>query len=871
MRIRSPRSVAAALAVVVLLALVGAAPAMGAFSVSNVTVTPSTTTAGAHPNLTISTDFGADPTVASETPQVLTTHFGPGIIGNPQATPRCPVATFEASTPVSPCPANTVVGTSATSLFSVTLGIPGPTLSGVVFNLETDSPSQAAQLGVMTPTSPTTASHTRIPATLSPLDAGLDNTTADPLINNAGPPLGQVHITNLTITLLGALPGGGFFMTNPTSCIPVHVNATATSYGGVTSAASGGYTPTDCATEPFSSSVSTLLDTTRTDTPASIGVRVSVPGDENPRRNAHVLASTTVLPVGVTLNPSLGSVLQACTDAQFAATDLVHAATCPAASRIATATFVSPLFAQPFSGAVYYGSPESPGDFNRLLVDVPVPGIHLKLTGHTSVNSANGQITNLFDRQAQQPFTSFTLTFNGGPHSVFITPQACGAHTTTADQVPYTRLTSPTPPDSIVSDTFTTSFDGAGAACQTVFKPWMRTSLSNSTSGGTGSFTLHFERPDRNSRIQTATFNLTAGLVGNLALKGLTQCPLASAAKAACPSSSHVGHVSVQVGSGTQPATLPGDAFLTTPKVSGDPAGLSFVVPGKLGPVDVGTIIVGTRLQLRPNGGLTAITDPLPQLQGGVPAAIRAATVTIDRKDFMRFPTRCGSQRSTSTYAAVGGGSAEAVARLSLTGCGKLPFKPKLSAALGAKGATKPGKHPSLSTVLTQHSNEAAPRRVRVVLPPSLSANLRALNNACTQSAYNAGKCGSKAKAGTASATSSLVNGRLSGSAFFVKTSPGHLPNLVVQLRGPLSIDVTGRLSTGKNGQLATTFNPPDLPVLRFALSLRGGSGGILIVNRNLCTKALVARVESQGQNGKKTTQRVTMPVSGCPKPKHQH
>jgi len=855
MRIVPPRYVAAALAAVALLVLAGAAPALGAFSVSNVTVTPSTTAAGAHPNLTISTDFSG--TTANDTPRVVTTHFGPGIIGNPQAAPRCPVATFLASTPTSPCPANTVVGTSATTIFGI------GTLAGVVFNVETDSPNQAALLGVMTPTSPTTASHTRIAATISPLDAGTDNTTLDDL---TGPP---ARITNLTLTLLGALPSGRFFMTNPTSCIPVAVNATATSYGGDTSAASGGYTPTDCANVPFSTSVASAFETSRTDTPASLSVRISVPGDESPRRNAHVLASTTVLPVGVTLNPSLGSVLQACSDAQFAATDLVHAATCPAASRIATATFVSPLFAQPFTGAVYYGSPESAGEFNRLLVDVPVPGVHLKLVGHTSVNPANGQITNLFDRQAQQPFTDFTLTFNGGPHSVFVTPQACGTHTTTADQVPYTRLTSPTPPDSVVTNTFTTSFDGAGAACQAVFKPWMRTSLSNSTSGGTGSFTLHFERPDRNSRIARATFSLTPGLVGNLALKGLTQCHLESAAKAACPSSSHVGHVSVQVGSGPSPATLPGDVFLTTPKVSGDPAGLSFVVPGRVGPVDVGTIIVGTRLQLRANGGLTATTDPLPQLQRGVPAAIRAATVTIDRKDFMRFPSRCGSQRSSSTYDAVGGGSATAAARLSLTGCGKLAFKPKLSAVLGAKGATKPGKHPSLKTVLTQHSNEAAPRRVRVVLPPTLSANLRALNNACTRAAYDAGKCGSKAKAGTASATSSLVNGRLSGSAFFVKTSPGHLPNLVVQLRGPLSIDVTGRLSTGKNGQLATTFNPPDLPVLRFALSLRGGSGGILIVNRNLCSKTLFTRVESQGQNGKKTTQRVRTGVSGCPKPKH--
>jgi hypothetical protein len=849
--------------------LFGAAPALGAFSVSSVTVTPSTTVAGAHPDLTISTDFASDPTVASETPQVLSTHFGPGIIGNPQAAPRCPVAVFETTTavPGSGCPASTIVGTSQTHIVPVGLAPPGPlpTLPGVVFNVETTSPDQAAQLGVMTITSATTATHTLIPARLSPLDLGLDNTTADPLTNNAGPPIGPVHITNLTLTL-NALASGGPFMTNPTSCIPVSVTATATSYGGTTSSASGGYTPTDCATEPFSTSLETLLDTTRTDTPVGITERVSVPADESPRRNAHVLASTVTLPKGVTVNPGLGSTLEACSDAQFAATDLLHASTCPAASRIATATLVSPLFPTPFTGAVYFGRPTDSADFVRLLVDVPVPGLHLKLVGHTRLNPADGQISNVFDRQAQLPFLSFALAFNGGPRAVFSNPEACGTFTTTSDQVPYTRLTSPTPPDSTPSDTFTTSFNGAGTPCVREFKPWMRTSVSNTKSGGTGSFTLHFERPDRHARIARATFNLTAGLVGNLALRGLTQCPLATAAKAGCGPSSRIGSISVKVGSGPEPVTLPGTVFLTRRKVAGDPAGLSILVPGRLGPVDVGNIVVGARLKLRPNGGLTAITDPLPQFQKGVPTAIRSATVTIDRRDFMRNPTRCGSRRSSSSYEAVGGGSADAFARLTLTDCQRLRFAPKLSVALGGKGATTVGRHPSISTVLTQRNGEAAPRRVRVVLPRSLSTNLRALNAACTREAYDAGRCGDRAKAGRASAVSPFVTRRLRGSAFFVKTSPGKLPNLVVQLRGPLSIDLIGRLGVGENGQLATTFNPPDLPVTRFALKLRGGSGGVLIVNRNLCAKQLQTRVSSEGQNGRKTTQRVKTKVTGCPR-----
>jgi hypothetical protein len=397
----------------------------------------------------------------------------------------------------------------------------------------------------------------------------------------------------------------------------------------------------------------------------------------------------------------------------------------------------------------------------------------------------------------------------------------------------------------------------------------MSDSLSNTQAGGTGTFTLAFQRPDRDSHIGKATITLPQGLVANLALKGLTKCPLATAAQAACPDSSHIGTASVQVGVGPAPATLPGQVFLAEPKVAGDPASLSVLVPATLGPVDLGKIVVGVRLQLMPNGALVNTTDPLPQFQGGVPATIRSATITLDRAGFMRVPASCRTQSATGAFDAIEGGSASASASLGTTGCGKLKFAPKLSAQLGARHATGAGGHPSIATVVTQKRGEAPPRRVHVLLPSALSTDLKALNAACKQAAYDAGKCGKKARAGSASATSPLLTGRLRGSAYFVQVGLGKLPKLVVQLRGAVSLDVTGRLGVAKNGQLATTFNTPDLPLTRFALTLHGGRGGVLFVNRNLCKRTLVTRVDSTGQNGKKRTQRVKTSVVGCPKPKH--
>jgi len=58
-----------------------------------------------------------------------------------------------------------------------------------------------------------------------------------------------------------------------------------------------------------------------------------------------------------------------------------------------------------------------------------------------------------------------------------------------------------------------------------------------------------------------------------------------------------------------------------TAPATGDPAGLSFLIPATLGPVDLGKIAVGARLALRSNGGLDVTSDPLPRFQGGVDAS----------------------------------------------------------------------------------------------------------------------------------------------------------------------------------------------------------------------------------------------------------
>src|SRR4051812_46315088 len=72
-----------------------AAPAHAA----DLSVTPSTTQAGAHASVVISASFAQDPSRVA-------LHFPPGLVGNPNAAAKCPIATFENGA----CPASSRVG-----------------------------------------------------------------------------------------------------------------------------------------------------------------------------------------------------------------------------------------------------------------------------------------------------------------------------------------------------------------------------------------------------------------------------------------------------------------------------------------------------------------------------------------------------------------------------------------------------------------------------------------------------------------------------------------------------------------------------------------------------------------------------------------
>jgi hypothetical protein len=867
--------------VAALLISLAAAPAASAFSITAVDVRPQVPgggslppgndplAAGAHPDLVTTVEFSDRGNARADSVRDLALHYAPGIVAYVNHVPQCSLADFAVDahgpTDAARCSAATRVGASdadtTADILGTGLNLP-LRVSGSIYNLEAPAGAPAA-LGVDIPVGVgmVAIEHLKfiIPIGVDPNDLGLNASLSGlPNVVGDGSLVPNVHSDRLMMTLFGYVAGRSFF-TNPTACIPAAISITATSHANAVATGSDAYTPTDCENVPFGTTLAIVVDPPLTDWTSTVTSNVRPAEFDVPRANSHVRSTTVTLPQSLLLNPALAARLDACSDAQFALRDTSVEARCPPSSAVGDIDFVSPILGS-FPGRAFFGE-SAPGDRLRLFLDVPLFGAHIKVSAHVRPSTTTGQITTIFDELPQIAFTDFRLTFHGGPRSALVSPTECGTHTASAITTPWSGTAPQTS-----SGSFTVSWDGRGAPCPRLFQPSMETAVSNARGGATGGrFTLIAQRPDRHVPVGRMTYDLPAGLVGSLALRGLTKCSLADAAVARCPASSRLGPVDSLAGSGTEPPALPGDVFLTEPKVKGDPAGLSVAVPARLGPVDAGIVIVGARLQLRPDGGLHVVSDPIPPLQEGIPLAIRKLTVTIDRSGFMRNPTSCGEQQALGFFNSIGSETASIRSSLAFTGCDRLRFRPRLRAFIGARGKTKFKGHPPFTTVISTRGSDAAIASARVRLPRALATNLRGIGAACSPEDFAASRCSRRAQTATAEAISPLFPTKVTGPVWLVRRERGQLPKLVVQLRNPIALTFEGFNQVGSRGLITTTFPLlPDLALTKFTLRFRGGRYSALENTTNLCRSRLRMPLQFRGHNGKAVSGRPRIAVRGC-------
>jgi hypothetical protein len=754
-----------------LLFLALSAPAQADF-----TVTPSTTQAGAHAQIDIEATF------PSKRPASVALHFPPGLVGNPNAAVKCPVATFEAGG----CGNDSRVGTATAHS-----GILSP--SGGVYNLE-PQPGEPARLGIQIVGIPLILTiRNQAAVTLRP-DGGLDSTIA--ALDRGG-----LDLDGLDLSLESR------FMTLPTSCEP----ATVTMVADSTQSAS--FTPTGCDKVPFAPGVTAQLETTQRVVPSGATVALTLPAG-----NAHVRRAQIALPVGTTLSPGVAGGLQACTGAQFASD-----AGCPAGSQIGTVSFDTPLLGT-LGGKVYFG------EGFRLYIVVQGSGVLVKLPGDVQLDPATGQITTVFDHLPQVPFTSFALSFQGGAKAVLANPGACGPKQVTALLTPWSGTAPRT-----ATASFTIDADGHGGPCAArSFNPALQVEAQSTAAGRpAGAVTMTVSRPDGSEDLTRVTAELPPGLAGSL--KGVPVCPDGAANAGACPAESRVGSVSALAGTGDAPVPLGGTVSLTGP-YDGGLAGLAIAIPGRVGPVDLGTVVVRASIALRPDGGLTVRTSPLPALVGGVPVSIRRLALTLDRPGFILNASSCAPQAVRAVLEGTGGSTAVVTAPYQATDCAGLPFRPRIEATVGKRGATTRRKAPPLKVSVIVPAGNAATAVADVALPPAIGADLKKLATACPPATLAANACPARTRIGTATATTPLLPSALTSPVTFAGKA-GSLPGLALNLSGAVSLPLFGDVSLpGADGMLHNTFSGiPDVPLERFELAFTGGSTMPLQLSRDVC------------------------------------
>jgi hypothetical protein len=677
------------------------------------------------------------------------------------------------------------------------------------------------------------------------------------------------------------------FLTNPTRCTPagagLETRVRAVSWDPTSAPVEGSFVshlppgyplapedwgapqgPTGCDDVPFEPSIEVRADTRRPDSPTGLDIDIAFPQDGlvNPLgiATAHLDRAQVTLPDGMTISPASADGLAACSDDQFGI-DSRDPVSCPAASKIGTVEAETPLLEERLTGGLYVGEqrsqdPES-GEMFRLFMTLESPqrGIRVKLAGRVRADAETGRLETVFDDNPQLPVTKISLRIKGGPRAPLATPPTCGVKTVTSELTAWSGA-SATP-----SDSFTVDCPG-----QQGFSPSFEAGSTVAVGGAFSPFLARIGRPDGQQFLSGVQVDTPKGLVAKL--RGVPLCGSVAAANGGCPEGSRIGTATVGAGAGSNPFYLSGPVYLTT-GYKGAPYGLSTQVPVKAGPFDLGTVVVRQAIHIDPETAeLSVVSDPLPQIVGGVPARLRSVEVDVDRAGFTVNPTSCAEKRIDATLTSIGGAVHRTSSRFQVGDCQSLGFEPRLAMRLVGRKQRRTGGHPSLRVSLRQPSGQANLNRLRVALPRTLALDPGNANGLCS---YEEGlkhdpKCPASSIVGRATAFTPVLNEPLTGPVYFVenkrRTAQGNLvrtlPTLVIPLRGEVAINVRQRSSVSGGRLVSTTTGIPDAPVSRFDLRLNGGRGGILTVTRNarrrfdLCKGRQLARVLSRGQNGKR-------------------
>jgi hypothetical protein len=879
------RRIAGVAALALALLGVSAIPAMAAdefekFAIESAFAQLSDTQAGAHADMTIGvklTRNGNEPYARTRDIEI---ELPPGVIGNPQAVPRCTAEQLGDNSENSGCPFESQVGMTLVRVIAPVPGVFNMPVYNMVPPEGTDIVARLGFIAVGWPAfvnlriDPTDysiiATAERLPSAtgLSEATTTIWGVPSDPIHNedrvtpreavNGGAPVGGRSVT----------PGGPF-LSNPTDCSMARtVRVTARSYQlpDQPSTMSAPFPQiTGCGKLSFAPTFTAKLTNPEAAAPSGLDTELRIPQDETPQglATSTLKSARVALPPGVSLNPAAAGGLAACSAEQVGYGKNVASA-CPDAAKIGSIEAVVPALAEVLHGSVYQ-RPSEPGRLFGFWVVADEQGVHLKLPARIEANPLTGQLTTVFDGietlrgLPQVPVESLKLQVFGGPRAPLATPARCGTYSASWAFAPWSGR------PAIAGQTPLQVTQGCSKGG---FAPKIEAGSVSPFGGEHTPFAFTLTRQDGESNPSTIALHLPQGLLAKL--KGVPLCPEARAPTGACPSGSRLGSLAAASGVGPlplwipQPGKAPTAAYLAGP-YKGAPYSIVSVAPAQAGPFDLGTVVNRAAIRVDPDTALATITtDPLPQILEGVPLSYREIRVLIDRPGFTLNPTNCKPKKITATVTAADGAVAKPADGFQATRCDKLRYRPKLK--LSFKGATRRTGNPAVRATLTQKSGQANTAAATVILPPSMFIDNAHINNPCTRVQFAAEDCPAKSVLGTALARTPLLDKPLKGKVYFRSNGGDRdLPDLVADLRGQLRITLVGYIdSVKKKGttRVRTRFlGLPDAPVTNFSMKLFGGKRGLLENSQNLCTTKPRAEIRLKAQNGRSKVTRARLGV----------
>jgi hypothetical protein len=790
----------------------------------------------------------------------------PGLAANPEALPKCSQAQFKANT----CPVASEVGTTELDAVAAeTLLLKG--LKGRVFNLE---PPTGLPLDFGINIEPTGA----LTAPVQLFLEGHVDWSGDYHeyfeINNV-PEEAEVKLLVLPVkaklkTLMSKLnfngnAGIGNFLTLPSVC-----SSSTTSHLEVESY-SGEISRTDthtpvgveqCDKVPFNPTTSVMpeANSASSDKPDGATTVVTVPQNAAPGeintsdiRDAHV-----TLPDGLTLNPSAAHNLEACAPEQIGI-GTRNPVACPAGSRVGTVTIETDLPKGSLSGPVFLGGPAgakiTDPPFTIYLDAETSLGVSVRLRGLVAPDPGSGRLQVTFADNPQLPFSELRLTLNGGEHAPLANPLGCTGLT----EFNFSGYSG-------ASASGTTPFQASGCPGASPFSLGQTTSDSSPKAGAYTNYTFNLARGDGQQYLSNLTSTLPAGLVGEI--PSVPVCGEPQAQQGTCAGASRIGTATVTAGSG-DPYPFSGPVFLTGP-YNGAPYGLSIPVQAAAGPFDLGRLVTRVSIGVDPHSARVIATSTLPRIFKGVPLRLRNISVVVDRPKFLLNPTNCGRLSTDSLLTSTLGAGQNVSSPFSVSGCSALAFKPAFTAATSASTnpTTLKANGASLRVNLLQGAHEANIQSVVASLPKQLPSRLTTLQKACPEATYAANPfaCPAGSKVGSATVSTPVLPGHLTGPAYLVSHGGAAFPDLDLLLEGSGVRVILNGSTQIKNGITTSTFGSiPDVPVTSFVLDLPQGPNSALTVNgTSFCTQTLTMPTTITAQSGAVIKQSTNVAVAGC-------